>query len=222
IKIAKACNKPCIGGMYMLVKQAAKAQEIWTKRAFGEYILEEIEKKANIFMKRKFQNCNIYFVGFMASGKTTAAKALSLKMGLDFVDIDKEIEKKENMTISEIFSQKGQEFFRKLERQLIEEYSKKSDMVISAGGGAVMDEKNKEIMKSSGIVVYIDTPFDICLKRIKEEGNRPVAEKKHADRIKELYEKRSLVYSEVSDIVVDGKKKLKEKVEEILGYIDLE
>lgn len=218
LKLAKKLNKPCMGGMYMLVKQAAKAQEIWTDRAFGEYLLERIEDKANIFMRRNFQRANVAFVGFMASGKTTAAKALAKELGLEFIDMDEEIKKRLNMTIPEIFSQKGESFFREEEKRLINELFPKKDIVISTGGGAVMDEENRKLLRQSSIIVFMDTPFEICWERIKKEENRPLAEGAGREEIQELFQKRYEVYRQSADITIDGTGELEEQIKELSGY----
>lgn len=84
-----------------------------------------------------------------------------------------------------------------------------------------MDAKNQNVLKDAGIIVYIDTPFEICLSRIKQEGNRPVAEREGAEKLKQLYSKREAVYQEIADIKVNGEKELDEKVKEICGFISL-
>ena len=87
--------------------------------------------------------------------------------------MDNYIEETENMTIAEIFEKKGEQHFRMLETKAIEILSQKQ-MVIACGGGAMLNDKNAEIANKTGVVIFLDVPFNICYKRISGDSNRPL------------------------------------------------
>ncbi len=157
---------------------------------------------------------NIYLVGFMCSGKTTVGRLLSSRLGVPFYDIDDEIEKREGMSIPEIFEKKGEDYFRKLEFSILQELSQGKGFVISTGGGLGANEKAMEFMKEKGSVVYIEISFETFLSRCEKDKNRPLL-KKPLSEIKELFEKRKRIY-EKANIKVNGEKSPEEVVKEIL------
>ena len=114
---------------------------------------------------------NIFLIGFMGTGKTTIANALKRKYDMQVVDMDAEIEKEQQMAISDIFSSKGEEYFRDLETQLIKDLQKKDNVVISCGGGAVLREENVTEMKKSGKIVLLNATPETILERVKNSHN---------------------------------------------------
>ena len=109
---------------------------------------------------------NIALIGFMGSGKTTVGKALARALEMKFVDIDKEIVKLEKRTVAEIFEQDGEEYFRELERKIIDKESKDNNIVISTGGGVIIDNANIKKLKESSFVVYLNCDIDLSLIHI--------------------------------------------------------
>ena len=100
----------------------------------------------------------IFIVGPMASGKSTLGKKLAQTLNIDFVDTDKEIEKKAGAEISWIFEVEGEKGFRERERKALKKSINKVDIVISTGGGIVSEKKNRDLMTAKGKVVYLKTP----------------------------------------------------------------
>jgi shikimate kinase (EC 2.7.1.71) len=98
----------------------------------------------------------IFLVGFMCSGKSTVGKLLADKLGYTFWDIDQVIEEREGKSIEEIFKSKGEEYFRSLERKVLEEFLGKERIVVSTGGGLGANPTAMEKMKSAGLVVWLD------------------------------------------------------------------
>lgn len=220
MQYAQKNNIPNKGGISMLVRQAAKAHQIWYDAQFSETELNNLENSASIFMKKRFSNNlnnTIAFVGFMASGKTTLAKAVAKRYNLPFVDIDQEIEKQQKMSIPEIFQHKGEEYFRKKETEILDYYLQKQNIIISVGGGAPM--QNRELLQQKALVFYIDTPFELCYQRIISDGNRPVADTKTKEQLLELYNKRAVVYEDIMDIKVDGQMKTEQKILTIKEFL---
>lgn len=146
---------------------------------------------------------NIFLIGFMGTGKTTIANALKRKYDMQVVDMDAEIEKEQQMAISDIFSSKGEEYFRDLETQLVKDLQKKDNVVISCGGGAVLREENVTEMKKSGKIVLLNATPETILERVKNSHNRPLLEgNKNVDFIRELMSKREDKYNAAAEITV--------------------
>ncbi len=117
---------------------------------------------------------NITLVGFMGTGKTTAGRILARRLGYRFIDVDEEIEREQGVSISHIFSELGEGYFRMLERGKINELSRRPGLVISAGGGAVIDERNIEAIKTGGVIVCLTATPDAVMKRVGNSAGRPL------------------------------------------------
>jgi len=149
---------------------------------------------------------NIALIGLMGSGKSTIGALLAQKLNLNFIDIDTEIEKKEKITISEIFAQKGEPFFRELESETIKEFSAKTSQIISTGGGAVQNIENLEFLKQNCTLIYLKTSPELLFERIKDDTSRPLLQNQQNENpleiLKELLKKRQENYQK-ADIIID-------------------
>lgn len=143
----------------------------------------------------------VFLCGFMGCGKSTVGRILANLLGINFVDMDKYIEDKENMTIAEIFEQKGEQYFRMLETKAIEELSQ-NQMIIACGGGAMLNDKNAEIANKNGMVVFLDVPFKTCYKRISGDSKRPLVINNTVEQLEDLYNKRYPIYKANSSLSV--------------------
>ncbi|MBE5963752.1 MAG: shikimate kinase [Lachnospiraceae bacterium] len=156
---------------------------------------------------------NIILEGFMGSGKTTLGKELANSLGFSFVDTDEYIENKYNRIIKDIFANEGEEYFRDMETEAIEELSKKDSMVIALGGGLPVREVNREILKKTGKVIYLKAKVSTLCDRLKNDTNRPLLMNVSLeDRINELMNKRGSIYEEVADYTVNTDDKTIEQV----------
>jgi len=117
---------------------------------------------------------NIILVGFMGTGKTVVGKIVAEKLKMQFIDTDKIIEEKEKDRIPRIFQVKGEEYFREVEEKVVEEVSKKENCVISAGGGAIIREKNFNNLKRNGIIICLEAEPSIILLRTSKTEDRPL------------------------------------------------
>jgi shikimate kinase len=147
---------------------------------------------------------NIALIGFMGSGKTTVGRVLSKQLEMKFVDLDKLVAAREKKTIPEIFEEKGEEYFRRLEREIVAEESRDNNTVISTGGGIIIDNENIKNLKKSSFVVYLDCEIDCIYERIKHSKTRPLilnAENVY-EKINELYERRKMLYTISADYTV--------------------
>ncbi len=143
------------------------------------------------------------------------------KLHLDILDMDEEIERREGMRISEIFEKKGEEYFRKLETQLLCEIENMKNLVVSCGGGVVLKSENVDLMKNQGVIVLLTASPETILERIKDDDSRPLLKgNKNVEFIQNMLNERIPKYQLAADIVVetDGKS-LEDICKEILGNI---
>lgn len=117
---------------------------------------------------------NIYLVGFMATGKTIIGKELAGKLKRQFADLDELIELKEKRRICDIFTKNGEPYFRKVEKEVLRQASKKDNFIYACGGGIVMDKDNIRIMKQTGKIVCLTAKLQVILKRLGETAHRPL------------------------------------------------
>lgn len=152
---------------------------------------------------------NIFLIGFMGAGKSTIARCLHSHHGMEWLEMDKEIEKSEGMPISEIFRRKGEEYFRELETGLLLSLESRSNMVVSCGGGVPLRSCNVEAMKRSGIVVFLTARPETILERVKDSHDRPLLEgHKDVEYIAGLLSKRLERYQAAADVQIatDGRR----------------
>ena len=144
----------------------------------------------------------------MGAGKSTVSEYLSRKYNMDTVEMDQIIAEREKMSISDIFSVHGEEYFRDLETNLLIEMQAKTNTVISCGGGVPMRERNVKEMKKNGCVVLLTATPETILERVKDNHDRPLLEgNKTVSYISELMEKRREKYEAAADLIIetDGK-----------------
>src|SRR5580658_7212392 len=112
----------------------------------------------------------VYLTGFMASGKTSIARALADRLGWDFVDLDAEIESAENTTVAEMFESRGEPEFRRIETETIRRVMRRVERgmpsVIALGGGSFVQPANVALLANHGISIWLDCPFDVIAARI--------------------------------------------------------
>lgn len=116
----------------------------------------------------------IYLAGFMGSGKSTIGPILANSLGWDFADTDVEIEKKLGKKIAVIFEERGEPEFRKLEREILQEISRGENLIVSLGGGTIIDQKNINFMKSKGKIIFLEASPESFYKRLRFKNDRPV------------------------------------------------
>ena len=166
---------------------------------------------------------NIVLVGPMGSGKTTVGRRLAHELNQDFFDTDHEIIDKTGVTIDHIFDIEGEKGFRERESKILENFCQMSNIILATGGGVVILPKNREILKNSGLVVYLCSSVDQLVRRTAKSKTRPLLENS-TDRRKtiiEIVEARDVYYREVASFVVDTTgKKLHEVINIIIREIE--
>lgn len=184
-----------ITGLYMLVAQAVVASE----KFMGES-LESESVADRIYSEMLRERRNIVLIGMPGSGKTTVGKALAESLGRDFIDTDDMI-KETHGDISEIFRDKGENFFRDIESEKIREASERNGLVIATGGGAVLRKENVDSLRQNGVIFFLNRP----LEDILPTSDRPLSSDREA--LKKRFEERYDIYKSTGDfeIKIDGK-----------------
>jgi shikimate kinase len=138
----------------------------------------------------------IYLVGFMATGKTTVARALGARLRWSSEDIDDLIEKRERLTVAEIFAKHGEPYFRAAERDILKLLQPMRHLVVATGGGTFADPENRAMINLDGVSIWIDMPLADLMPRIPLDGRRPLA----ADRtqLERLYAARVESYRQAT------------------------
>jgi shikimate kinase len=167
-------------------------------------------------MTNKVKKRNVVLCGFMATGKSSVGRQLAVSLGYEFLDMDAIIEAETGMSISEIFSSQGESAFRSLECQVVEQVAQRNRCVIATGGGTIVNPKNLENLKRSGIVIALTADPQIILLRTGSGKSRPMlGEGDRMQRIIALMEQRSAAYA-MADMTVDTSAHNIQEVAEII------
>ena len=145
---------------------------------------------------------NILLTGFMGAGKTTVGKKLAKRLGYFFIDTDREIEKEQGCSITEIFKYGGEECFRDLETDILQKLQAKQNLVIATGGGMVLRNENRSLMQSLGTRVYLKVELQELMRRLKKDKKRPLLQKsKPKEHVLEMLQQRKSIYEEAECII---------------------
>ena len=155
---------------------------------------------------------NIVLIGMPGCGKSTIGYRMSQKINYSFFDADKYLEEKENRIISDIFSKEGEEYFRKLETKYLKDLSKKEQIIISTGGGAVKKKENIDNLKQNGIIIFLDRTIEDISKENHE--NRPLLQ--NIENLWKLYDERINLYRKYADIIIKNDDDMNVIVERII------
>ncbi len=192
-RLAMAFAIAALGGRRASIIRGAEAVSVSYPRFFDT--LEKLEI---------VRTDKIYLVGFMAAGKSSLARALATRLGWRSVDVDEMIEARERQTIAQLFAQRGEAYFRSVERLVVTEILAERHVVVATGGGTFVDAENRAAMKSDGAVIWLDVPLGELVTRIPLDGSRPLA----ADRrqFEQLFESRRAAYR-LAHVRLDASKK---------------
>ena len=150
---------------------------------------------------------NIVLIGFMGVGKSAVGQQLAQQLGFQYLDTDELIEKKEQLSINEIFRQKGEEHFRDRETQQLRELQGKNDYVIATGGGMIIRDENVTLMKALGPVILLWSDPEMIYERVKNETQRPLLNVPDPlAEIKKILGFRMPNYKRAADLKVDTSK----------------
>ena len=163
-----------------------------------------------------------YLIGMMGSGKSSVGKLLANKLQFSNIDIDKEIEKDEKLSIKEIFEKKGENYFREIESKYL--LRKRNSAVVSCGGGIVLNKNNIEFLRTSGYTIYLKSSIPILEKRLLNKNSRPLL---NNDNLKEtlinIYSKRKTLYTSAANTtIITDRRSVKEVCELIIKKLKIE
>lgn len=165
---------------------------------------------------------NLILIGAMGSGKTTVGKQLAKRTRMDFVDSDHMIEERCGVSISTIFDIEGEDGFRKRETKMLRELCERNGIVLATGGGAIVSEENRILLRKSGFVIYLKTSIETQLARTQKNQNRPLLENVDVkDKLNELMDERGSLYEQEADLtVMSGDRVVSKVVEEIMQTVE--
>ena len=160
---------------------------------------------------------NVVLVGPMGSGKTAVGRRLASHLDMEFEDSDIEIERRTGVDITFIFDKEGEEGFRARERAVIADLTRRENVVLATGGGAIVEPANRKLLSGCGAVVYLRTGIGLQLKRTRQSKNRPLLRNEDpASVLQRLMEVRGPLYDEMADIAIaTGNRKIETVVREI-------
>lgn len=152
---------------------------------------------------------NVILIGFMGCGKSTVGKKLADALSYEFRDTDAMIEEDYGKTISKMFEEDGEAYFRDAETELLKKLSVEADgMVLATGGGMPMREENATLLKKVGTVVFLETTIETILSRLQKDTGRPLADGEDREaRLRPLFAKRLPVYRAVAEYIVNTEEK---------------
>ena len=139
----------------------------------------------------------------MGAGKSTVGAQLARSLKKDFIDCDKELEKRTGASIALIFEVEGEEGFRKRERELLAELTDRDDIVLATGGGVILHPDNRACLRSRGFAIYLNAPIDLLVARTSRDRSRPLLnDTDPREKFETLLKERDPLYRQVADLVV--------------------
>lgn len=199
MSLCRQAGAKSYNGLKMLLYQGIIAYELWNDITVDEETADEIYRK----LLKKTRD-NIVLTGFMGSGKTTVGKLLSERYGYTFIDTDQYIEEKCGCTITELFSKKGESYFRQLETDILKELNASlTHAVLSTGGGLPLREENAAELATLGTVIYLQITPEEVISRLSGDNTRPLLSGDDPEqKVRDLLTYRIPLYERVADLTI--------------------
>lgn len=201
---AKDKNIKYCSGLFMLVAQAFYAIEIFLDKKLDKSLILKTYK--NILNSKQ----NIVLIGMPSCGKSTIGKQLSNKLNKEFVDVDELIINKINMDIASFFKLYGEDKFREIESEVIKELASKNNLIISTGGGSILNKDNVKNLSYNGKLIFVDRPLELLVST----SDRPLSSS--IEKLSKLYKERYPIYNKVCDKKVINDDSLEKVISVIL------
>ncbi|MEM4633790.1 MAG: shikimate kinase, partial [Candidatus Anstonellaceae archaeon] len=202
-----------IGGLNWLLHQGVISFEIMVGKKAPIAAMRKALQKTNTLKS------NIALIGFMGCGKSSISKKISSLYSLKNLDIDEQIEKSTRQSIPSIFKERGEEYFRRLEKKEIAKASEMRNVIISCGGGAVLNQRNMRILAKNSWIVWLHADPKECIKRIKHEHNRPLLfHKKMFETGLRIFEERKPLYAANCDFAICTENKKIDDIARLINY----
>lgn len=212
IKLLRNKGICAVNGLKMLLYQGIMAYELWNNVSITDEMSDTVYRLLcnAVYNVKPDASGNIVLIGYMGSGKTSVGKYIAEKYGYDFLDTDFYIVEREGMSVNDIFTAKGEQYFRALETELLSELKEHlKNTVISTGGGLPLRRENSELLRKIGRVYYLSAAPDTIYERIKDCTDRPLlAGSNPYEKICEMLEERHPLYLQAADIEIhtDGRR----------------
>jgi shikimate dehydrogenase len=231
-KLSNKLQGDVISGIHWLVNQAIPSFEHFTGVNLREDnevsdSLRGVLEPSNPGVQKKG---NIALIGFIGSGKTTIGKMLAKKINWDFFDTDEMIVNEENIPIKEIFRTRGESYFRNLEKEVLLSLKDKKNIIISCGGGLILEEENSALLKEMSNIFWVYSPVEICIDRLKSELRPPLTNPLDStidpiEKAEILFKYRIPYYCDIADallynnsLLTDAVDKIYDEVHTYFGY----
>lgn len=221
LRISEYYGNKGIGGLNMLVEQAVKAQEIFNGITLEKQEFNKVLNKAKRNIPKFKIERNIVLIGPPGCGKTTISREIASLLDMDIFDVDLEIVKKEKKSINEIFEKYGEEYFRKVEKEVFYKGLNKSGCIIATGGGLPLYNNLETLKKEENTVVFLNVDKNVIFDRISKDDSRPLLKNDKKNALFELIEKRQKIYEKSAHIKINVEKEqnIKDTVADTLEKI---
>ena len=164
---------------------------------------------------------NIVLVGFMGTGKSEIGRRLASRLGRIFIDTDTVIEQQMGTSITQIFAEKGENYFRQYERQVVNQICQRSGQVIATGGGVIVDPLNAQQLKENGFVVCLSAAPEVIYERIRHNSDRPLLQGEDPlTKIRSLLETRAQAYARADATIDTSKRSIDEVTDMVIAVYD--
>ena len=156
------------------------------------------------YMEKQKVTKNIFMIGFMGSGKSSVSLQLADMTGLPKAEMDQILVDREQMSIADIFAEKGEPYFRAQETELLKEFGSTGPQIVSCGGGVAMNEENVEEMRRTGKIICLTATPDVIYERVKDSRERPILNgNMNVEYIAGLMEARRPFYEKAASVIID-------------------
>ncbi|CAG0878785.1 unnamed protein product [Cyprideis torosa] len=164
---------------------------------------------------------NIFLIGPMGAGKTTVGRNIARRLKMDFFDSDKEIERLCGVSIPTIFEYEGEQGFRDRETKIIDELTQRSPILLATGGGSVLREENRRMLRQRGTVFYLRVNLKEQFSRISNDKNRPLLQTENPrETLRQMMLERSPIYESVADYRVNSNgRNMRHVIDQILRHL---
>jgi shikimate kinase len=197
LRQGRAAGKTVGGGLAMLVGQAAKTEEIWLGRPLPAAVVAAAGRLTRLAL-----GGNFYLVGMPGAGKTTLGRLWAKQTGLTFLDLDQAAEQMAGAPIPALFAE-GETVFRRWEQAALRAAAQKRGLIVACGGGVILNPENRRLLRTSGAVVFLDTPLPELRRRAVAGGARPLLEREN-DPWPELWRVRRPLYQAAAHYAAPG------------------
>jgi len=163
---------------------------------------------------------NIILIGFMGTGKTTLGRLLAERLQWSFVDCDERIVDRAGMSIADVFTKQGEDAFRALESEVIDDVLRSTQQVVSTGGGSVLRAANRQRMKQGGLVIALTADKATILRRVQGDAARPLLQGDAETRIEQLLEERKGAYDFAHLFIDTAQLTVDQAIERVVRSLD--